>query len=80
MRANFILQLCDFSGGRAISLSAVPKKQAEYSVSVSWIGHGLGHGAQAAFLGKIKQKPRPGQPTNKGWQGGYTLLANFHLL
>lgn len=70
MRADFILQLCDFSGGRALSLSAFPERQTEYSVSVSWIGHG----AQAAFLGEVKTKAKA-RPANKQGIAGW-----FHLV
>lgn len=40
-------------------LSAFPEKQAEYSISIARTGHEMGHGDQAAFLGEVKQKPRP---------------------
>lgn len=77
MRADFILQLCDFSGGRALSLSAFPKKQAEHSVSVSWIGHRLGHGAQAAFLGEIKTKAKARPANKQGMSGWFHLVSQF---
>lgn len=77
MRAVFILQLCDFSGGRALSLSAFPKKQAEHSVSVSWIGHKLGHGAQAAFLGEIKTKAKARPANQQGMVGWFHLVSQF---
>lgn len=54
-------------------LSAFPEKQAEYSISIAWTAHEMGHGGQAAFLEEVKQKPRPARQYQDmaGW---------FHLV
>lgn len=67
MRAELILQLCAFLG-RGDVFAQCPGQQAGCSVSVAWAGHGMGHAAQAAFLGEAKTKA-------KGWQSAVTMCV-----
>lgn len=77
MRADVILQLCDFLGVELYLSVPSPRSRLSNSVSISWIGHRLGHGAQAAFLGERKTKAKARPANKQGTAGWFHPVSQF---
>lgn len=73
------ISFCSFVTFQEVELYlSVPSPRGRLSIVSQFPG--LGMEPRQPFWEKSKQKPRPGQPTNKGLQGGFTLWANVKLL